>query len=827
MRCRYCNKRLNLFKTLGGSSFCSQEHQKLYEEAEANKSLERLLQFVEKDPKSGPAKPTVAPASSPFTKPGQQEATPPSAPIPPAAPAPQIIAANTSDTPGEPPIAEFLFDPIAPAVTALASLNANFEIPEAGFQADPPALPAFRFAIAAADLQPPADGTPPPLASWSTPSVSAIDAARASVEVPSVSSVRPRAIEFALPSPDKRTPAPVGPSFSCSSDVAGLQLAIQAVFDTRGFANLARLSPLPREVRAAAETGQPAAGKSDVAVLPSANALELCELPQAKYPSGDVIIGMSGAMTRTGVGRNVSAPPVRAPQLLGTLGLGAVSRTMADGAPEALRVSQPEIRMHGAVTRAGATRDVRQPQGRTLRLMGTLSSNKPLNRISADVQNTLASSDCAISRAMHAQRQCVVPPVESTAPEVAARLEPATALRNLTIRARDAALAVGITDAEKPADISSPLFIPAAPARLHLLTIGINRRVREILVAVEALGRSQTCPICPSRQALRDCLRPVIPWSPETRLGSSIAYEGWFHPSDRAVEALAAMAPASRVFSIRFEPKPFSMDMPTLRFDRALRRPAFEAHEGRGAEGQRDVQRLAISRSSRTSPLSLVTKPQPLATRLAVRYIAKLNRFTSIVNVAANGVLPLAAASASPGEHQPTLALPQVAASGLSLTFRLSTQGALKPPPIEAAGQKKTDAASRPHPSPLRVQPASMLVLPCFSSPVNGIRWRPRSQWAMVASSSLAKQGGVEVSASIETKVSSLRSLYDALRIDSGVIEGSATLRLDPKPPAISLDLGDQTLAPGVVSANALPRRSGPKLPVVSSKLGGLLVSGR
>ncbi|HWY47387.1 MAG TPA: hypothetical protein VNX70_08385, partial [Bryobacteraceae bacterium] len=107
---------MNLFKSLGGSSFCSQEHQKLYEEAEANKSLERLLQFVEKDPKSGPPKPTVAPASSPFTKPGQQEATPPSAPIPPAAPVPQIIAANTSDTPAEPPIAEFLFDPIAPAV---------------------------------------------------------------------------------------------------------------------------------------------------------------------------------------------------------------------------------------------------------------------------------------------------------------------------------------------------------------------------------------------------------------------------------------------------------------------------------------------------------------------------------------------------------------------------------------------------------------------------------------------------------------------------------------------------------------------------------------
>lgn len=824
MRCRYCNKRLNLFKSLGGSSFCSQEHQKLYEEAEANKSLERLLQFVEKDPKSGPAKPTVAPASSPFTKPGQQEATAPSAPIPPAAPAPQIIAANTSDTPAEPPMAEFLFDPIAPAVTALAGLNANFEIPEAGFQSDPPALPAFRFAIASADPQPPADGTPPPLASWSN-TLFAIDAARTSVEVPSVSSVRPRAIEFALPSLDKPSPKPVGPSPLCPSDASGLQLAIQAVFDTRSFANLARLSPLPREARAAGEPGQWPAGKSDVAVLPRASALESPELPETKAGSG-VTIGISAAMTRKGVGRNVPAPPARAPQLRGRLGLAAVSRTFPDGTQEPLSPGQHEIRMQAAMTRACTAKGVRQPQLRSSRLMGTLSSNG-LNRISAHAQNIPGPGDRVISQATRDQLEFIVPPVESTAREVALRIEPATTLRNLTIRESDTALAAGFTDAEKPADVSSPLFVPAASARLHLLTIGINWTTREILARIQAQAGFQGCTICPSRQALRDCLRPVIPASAETRLGSAIASADWFHPSDRAAEAFASMAPASRVFSIRFEPKPFSMDMPTLRFDRALRRPAFEAHEGRGAEGQRDVQRLAISRSSRTSPLSLVTKPQPLATRLAVRYIAKLNRFTSMVNVAANGVLPSAASSASPDEHQPTLALPQVAASGLSLMFRLSTQGALKPPPIEAAGQKKTDNASRPHPSPLRVQPASMLVLPGLSIPVNGIRWRANSEWAIVASPRLAKQGDVQVSASVETRVSSLHSLDAALRIDSQGVEGSATLRSNPKPPAISLDLGDQTSAPGVASANALPRRSGPKLPAVSSKLKDVLVSGR
>ncbi len=159
--------------------------------------------------------------------------------------------------------------------------------------------------------------------------------------------------------------------------------------------------------------------------------------------------------------------------------------------------------------------------------------------------------------------------------------------------------------------------------------------------------------------------------------------------------------------------------------------------------------------------------------------------------------------------------------------FRLLTQAALKSPRIEAAVQRNTDAASRPHPSPLRAQPASMLVLPGSSISVNGIRWQATSEWAIVASPSLAKQGDVQVSASVETSIASLRSLHAALRIDSGVIETSATLRLNPKPPAISLDLGDQTSAPGVPSANALPRRSGPKLPVVSSQPEDLIVSGR
>src|ERR1700675_1041952 len=250
MRCRYCNKRLNLFKSLGGSSFCSQEHQKLYEEAEANKGFERLLQFVEKDPKSGQSRPSAAPASSPFTKPDKQDASPalPAAPVPPAVPALQTIAAKAPDpspeaTASELPTAGFLLEPIAPVPTNSGSVNPNFEILEAGFPAEPAALPSYRFAIAAADPQQPADGAPPPPATWlnSTlnPALLATDAAAVSIEVPSVGPVRPRGIAVSIPLPDNRPPAPGGPFFLFSGDATGLQLAIQAVFDTRGFANLA------------------------------------------------------------------------------------------------------------------------------------------------------------------------------------------------------------------------------------------------------------------------------------------------------------------------------------------------------------------------------------------------------------------------------------------------------------------------------------------------------------------------------------------------------------------------------------------------------------
>ena len=925
MRCRYCNKRLNLFKSLGGSSFCSQEHQKLYEEAEANKGFERLLQFVEKDPKSGPSKPSAAPASSPFIKPDKQDAplAPPAAPVPPAPPVLQTIAAKAPDPSLEPPAPEpsaadpstagFLLEPIAPVATNSGSVNPNFEIPEGGFSADPAALPSYRFAIAATALeeQPSGaledlpdgaledlpsgaldelssgapdelpDGAPPPLASWLTstlnstlnPALSAIDAAAVSVEVSSVGSVRPRGIDLSMPLPDNRLPTPGGPPPSFVSDAPGLQLAIQAVFDTRGFANLARLNPLPREVRAAGETGRWPAGKSDVAVLHRASALELRELPEAKA-DGDVTIGMSGAMTRTGVGRNVSAPSATPPRLPVTLALSAVPRTIAPGVKSALdpaqtailpapleqkvshapamhwlgpeppvasglprpafatlRVDQRDrpavVDMQGAMTRAGMARPIRKPQEQDSRSVSAIGSIEMLNQVTAAVQNTPHPPDCAISPAMRSQRE-FVQPVEPALPEAPAGIGLVIAPMNLSIRESDTALAVGITDAKKPADVSSPLFIPDVVASRRSFTIGINRTARKVQAQLQAKDGFRGCPISPARQALRDCRLPMILWSTETWLRSAIASVGWFHESDCCAQAFPSGTPATRLFSIRFEPESFSLDVPALAFDHTVHRQALEACEWKTvlAGKEQEALRLARSQPSRTSPLSLVTKPQPFVTPLALRHMASLNQFTSIANPAARGVTPSAAASASADEHQPIIALPHLTSSDLTFAGRLLSPAALKSPRVEPAEQN-TDAGARPQPSPLRVQPASMLVLPGLSIPVGGIRWRVTRGWATVASPGLPKQGDVQVSSSAETSLSSVRSLADALRVESGVTQKFATLRLSPKPPAISLDLGAQTSAPGVLAANALPRRRGPKLPVVTSQLDDLIVAGR
>jgi hypothetical protein len=323
---------------------------------------------------------------------------------------------------------------------------------------------------------------------------------------------------------------------------------------------------------------------------------------------------------------------------------------------------------------------------------------------------------------------------------------------------------------------------------------------------------------------------PAILWSIEARLRSAIASADWFLESNGSVQAFPSSTPIPHLFSVRFEPESYTNAVLALKFDHASRRLALEAYDWSRLGSELQSQKLGSSQPSRTSPLSLVTKPRPPVMRLAPRRIANLNRYTAIVNVVARRRATWdATVMASADEHQPQVALPEMTASELFSTLRLSFQVALKSPLVEAVDQKNTEAGSRPQPSPLRIQPASMLVLPDFAVAARGIRWCATNIWATVASASLPEQ----MCSGQGTSVSSLRSLQDlqdSLRIDSRAIRGSATMRLNPTPPAIGSDLDADSSPPGITLAHALPRRRGPKLPAVSSgicDLSALIVTSR
>jgi hypothetical protein len=814
MKCSYCKQKLNLFKSLAGSSFCSPEHQKLYEQAEASKGFERLLQFVERDAKpTSPAKPAAPP-------PAANVEVRPAPPV--EVPEPQTIAAKAEKTPdstSEPPMGGFLQEPVAsPAASASPGLKASFEIPEAGFPAESPALPSFRFEIAPEDLQKQTGETPPPPSTWSNVSPMRIDSGKTVIEVASVSSVRPRAIDLAVPSAESHAPTTGGLHGRFFSDSSALQVSVQAVIDTREFAHLARLNALPGEPRTVNEIADLPAAKLGVPALPKPDA-KAFSVPSPLKDSREVAIGMSGAMTRTGVGRKISPPAARGPATQSTLA-GLPRPALAN-----LNFGQTDqpvaVAMNGAMTRAGVAKAVRQPPVASSRFVNTLGSNQILIPLSTGVQNAARQRGCSTLPPRPVQRECVRPEGERSMRESAAGIPPVFAHRKLIIRERDTAVARGITDVNKPAAVSSPLFVPNAPGFRRSIKVAAERAVREILMNVQARGGSQGCAISDARPTRRDCLLPVFLWSAEAWLGSAAASVGWFHETDCAVEAIASGAPSPRQFSIRFAPESLSTDMPVLARDRISRQLALAV-----CEWKAEAQRLARSQPSRTSPLSLVARPQTGATTLAVRQIAKLNRFGSIVNPAYGGAVTSGPVSAGVDEHKFAMSLPQLVGYEPALPFRLASHASLKSPSLQPTPSTNPDNTSRPQPSPLRVQPASMLVLPGSSITIRRIRWVARGGWATVASPSLPKQEHA-VSSSKQTAPSSLRSLADVVGVDRNEMRESAALRLNPKRPVITLGFGAQTSTHGVPAANALPRRSGPTLPVVKAQLDDLTTARR
>jgi hypothetical protein len=867
MKCRHCKQKLNLFKSLSGSSFCSPEHQKLYEEAEANKGFERLLQFVERDAKpTSPAKPTVPPSAPPAPTPAANVEAKAAPPV--VVPESQTIPTKPEkmekapDAASEPPMGGFLLQPASPAVSASSRLNARFEVPEAGFPAAPPALPSFKFEIASEDLQKQAEGAPPPLATWSNVSPKGTDSSKAVIEVASVTSVRPRAIDLAVPSPERhvltagglpgqsfsdsralrisakavvevagvssvraraidlavpspesRVPAAGGLPGQPFGDSPALRASIQAVIDIQEFAPLAQLNVLPAAPRTANETVHGASPKLGVPALSQPDVVVL-STPSPAQDSREVSVGMSGAMTRTGVGRKISPPAVHrpaAPSSLTVLPSRALLKLNLRPAGQSA-----SIVMNDAMTRAGVAKAVRQPAVASSRFLNTLGSNQSLNPLSAGLQNSARPRGCSTLPPRPAHAECVAPECRSSMREFAAGIPAVIAHRKLIIRETDAAVARGITEVVKPAAVSSALFIPTAPGFRPSIKVGVERGVREIPVNVQSKDGSGRCAISAARTTLRDCLRPVFLWSAKAWLGSAAASVGWFHETDFAAEAIASGTPAARHFAVRFAPESSYIDVPVLTRDRISRQLALAV-----CEWKAEAQRLARSQPSRTSPLSLVARPQTGATTLAARQVAKLNRFGSIRNLANGGAVTSALAPASVDEHKSAISLPQLDGAGLVFASRLSSSASLKSPSLQPTQSENPEPSSSPQPSPLRVQPASMLVLPGSSITSRRIRWVASGGWATVASPNLPQQQHAPVSSSEQT-LSSLRCLADAVGMDRAEMRESAALRLNPKRPVIALDFGAQTSAPGVPPANALPRRSGPQLPVVKAKLDGL-----
>lgn len=794
MRCLYCDQPLSFFKSLGGSSFCSPEHQKLYEDVQSIAAFERLLEFARQD-----SKPTAGPSdgTAPSTaEPVGQQAKPASPPQP------------------EPPMATFLHEPIAPsAVSASARIDASFEIPESDFPLEPPALPCLK-----ADPQKPA----------SEP---------ADEEPESSRDVRKSVWVASL----------------CPLE----QLAVQAAIDTKHVANLAPLDCFHREPRTANANVQWSSPPPQVPGLSQLDAVEFSLVLQAKSggnaSEASFTVGMIGAETPASVAMAVS-PAVPPPQPVATVGVSAVPCPILMGVQHAPDPAQPAIfparlgqreccapaihwrarppavaglprrafehlkfsqdhgstpvAMKSALTRAGVARAIRQPQAPASQLASPLGRSGILNRVLADVQNAPDPPVYAIS-ARITQWECVLP-AEPTVPKSAVP-NPVIAARNLTIRPSDTAVAVGITDVTKPCAAAIPLLVPDVPASPRSVAIVINRVARKVQAQVQDNDGSESCAISPARLVRPECLlRAILPPS-TTWLRTAVASVGWFHESDCAGQVFPPVGPATRLFSIRFARESFRRAVPVIAFHRTTRQLTLEVCEWRAglARSEQADRELARFRPSGTSPLSLVALPDLCIAPRAAGFITTLDRFASITNPANRGVAPSVAASA--GEHKPAMSLPQSPALGLSFAFQLSSQAALKALPMEPVNCTLREAALRSNPTPVRAQPASMLVLP-GSIPVRGTAWRANVEWATLTSHSLQDRHRFPISS--PCSVSSLGCFADAVRVKPAVLPESATLRLNLGRPAISLVLG--TSAHGVPIVNPLPKRGGPKLPVVT-----------
>ena len=813
MRCRYCNQRLNFFKSLSGSSFCSHEHQKLYEKAQANTAFERLLEFVEKEdkPAAGPAKPAAPTAEPPAVAvPHEAEAVPRQ--IEPAIPAAKPVQAESPVAKAqeqEPPVAAFLFGPIAaPAQSTLP--QANFEIQAPDIAPPVPALPAWSAAIladepdqaasASAEAGPVDLSSPPPLASWSAFSLVGIDTPQASSQVETVGPVRPRAATLEIPSAQNPQSAPPAASFLISQAVS--------VADNRDMAQLARLIPLQPEARSPNFAEQPALTGKNVAALAQANRMELSAFSSmaASSPSAPPAVLLA---------RLQYLLPSLQDELKGSARPTLRARTVAD-----FKLDQSEKRapvaMHPSMTRAVAARAVRQPQLNGRMASSALHKTGSVTGVSAGVQNIGGPKDYAISPSLIPPRECIVPAVRSQAAAIRARLASLAAHAKFRLRENDRSAAVGSPEVPERFALPSPRS-PAVCTFPGSVGLGRGLVARIEAARVQAQDGSRDCAISPARPARQECLLPGIAASTKTRVPAAGVSSGWFQQTDSRTQSFQAGAPAERRLLVRFAPLGGRTCRPAIAFLRTARRLVFETREWKAEQ-----EKLEHSRPSGTSPLALVVRPQMGIQRAAVQPGIAFREFASIASPAQRGPGPPDAACVSSEEAKLTISLPGSANSQWRCAFLISRMLAAKS--LAARPTDGPDAAIFVQsPAAFRVQPASMLVLPQSHTPSVKAKRVSSVGWATVSAASPPYENPAGVASSEECSLPSLRRLSDALRIEG---EDPAP-RLNPSQSAMSLESGIQTSPLGVPAANALPRRRGPQLPVVKAQLGGLLIADR
>ena len=804
MRCRYCNRRLNILKSLTGSPFCSKEHQGLFERSQAETAFSRLLEFVEKD-----AKPAPAPAKT---------GTPESAPQPvlsapaEAQPAEQFSQPKTAadEAPAE---AGFLAEPVAPMAGAeLRPAAAVVEIAPLEFSAKPSGLASLRVEPRETEYAAQASGAapeypvPPPVSPIFDSSPEVIKTCKAPPEIQSMSAVRPRAISPCVPFfksglEESRQSAP---AFTAV-------LAIGPVNQATAVASLARLEYAGNEVGTAiskAEWQKPAFHGTSWIGQPKWRAfVELNYRAEASR-----VMRMVGPVIRAVLGRthiSASSIPAMQPKLC--------KPGQASGAELPLMNAQPVSpvgKINTATNAEDVTKAIRQPPaGKLQRITSSLKTSPARGSIVARLQEADAKCQADTSEVRAAQSNYVMP---RALPSVPAHSAPASPLMMPCepLPAEDASGA--LRGPARAAVIGSPICVPNGADQAHSPAIAFESAARGVLPGIQSID-TPACASVPARfaqQAARVSNTRHIEWPKKASMSAGNAFLSDMDARDRVAQGFPSEVQAAYRTAMLLAQAEFDLANPVVGTSDVTQEVALERVDWQSRRG------LSHSKPAPPSPLSLVALPKRYIVGMGQRRLARVRQFSGITNAAKPSLADKKAEPGSHSERAPVVALPRFMHSGVVLHFSFHRDA--KTLPILAAERKSAAGGDR-NPSPLRMQPASMLVLPEFSIPFRNIQWQATTGWATITPRLSRNDDQQVVSSHQDRAMPSLERLADALRVDSGTAPQG--FRAQVQRVAMLLDLRIKPSAKDITPAHALPRRTGPRLPVVKARLNDLLTS--